>query len=171
MKEIEKLKREMLRDNEEFGLDGGDQHDGPAEEPPTTPTETGPISEDMDQLDGVPDHVSEAASIPKVTPLKENKVVAMEKPINDLDHDGTHDQPEGTPAKVKMSKRETRRSKEAKKAVQNSPQVGVSMFHVRHSYQSNIRLATYAINLLTVGRSYLRTSERLAMPLQSQQIA
>lgn len=139
-KEIERLKREMLRDHEEFGLE---DDEGPAEEPPPTPPETGPAV----SVEDVPDHVSDAESVPEVTP--------------------TETQNKDQPDKVEMSKREKRKLREAKKAVQQSPQVCCQV-PCSPCYQSNIRLATYANNFLTAGQSYSPTFARLAMPLQSQ---
>ncbi|KAL4066764.1 DnaJ-domain-containing protein [Scleroderma citrinum] len=140
-KEIERLKREMMRDNEEFCLDDDEQHERSAEEPPTTPPDTGPISEDdMDQLMDVPDRVSEVESVPKVTPPEaKEKGVATQESINDLDHNATHNQQEA-PAKVEMSKREKRRLREAKKAVQQSPET----CHVcKQPFDSRTKLFTH----------------------------
>lgn len=144
-KEIERLKREMLQDHEELGLEIDDDA-GPAEAPPPTPPETGPVS-----VEDVPDHVSEAESDPKVTPAETE----------------TEHKDQDQPDKVEMSKRDKRRLREASRAVQQSPQVCCPL-PCSSRYQSNIRLATCADNLLTAGQNYSRTFARLAMPLQSQ---
>ncbi|KAG6336369.1 hypothetical protein ID866_2726 [Astraeus odoratus] len=130
LKEIERLKRQMMRDNEDLGLgDGNDltisQEETP-EEPPATPMEPGPLlAADTDEGHSplhVPDHVSKDEDVPKVIPpTRKNKAekstcpVAVLKPVSDLDHDATSDQ---VPNKSEMSKKEMRKLREARKATQ-----------------------------------------------------
>ncbi|KAI6104794.1 DnaJ-domain-containing protein [Pisolithus thermaeus] len=130
MKEVEKLKREMRRENAELGLDDtddvGDNTDQPedavgvlAEESPPPPSAASDDSVSAELDIRPPDHVSAMdASITLETHEESEGQPSSTSHIGDQDHNALRNQPETLREKPDVSKREKRKLKEARKAAQ-----------------------------------------------------
>lgn len=122
MKEVERLKREIMKENEELGLsskgwDDGDEgarivemDENAAPQPPQTPPEQGgedsdavsvPLSETIDALED--EFVSEVSSKDKVRVACNDEGLGIQPPVS-------------APASRELSKREKRKLREARKA-------------------------------------------------------